>query len=120
MIIKLDDILSAQKLLGLEGYPLQEGSIKDAYRKLAKLHHPDAGGDPAQFAAIDRAKHLLLEQLKRTEALKPREVLQKADCPNCKGMGRVVIRRGFGRMTITCGRCKGSGDANWDEDIMDT
>lgn len=30
--------------------------LRDAYRAAAKRHHPDAGGDPAAFARVTRAK----------------------------------------------------------------
>lgn len=35
--------------------------IEDAFRTLAKKHHPDRGGDPAQFAEITAAKAQALE-----------------------------------------------------------
>jgi DnaJ-class molecular chaperone len=120
VIIKREDVLASQALLGIEGIPLDEDSVRCAYRTLAKKHHPDAGGDAAQFAAIDRAKHLLLAQIKRLATAQPQPVLQKEDCANCGGRGRVVIRKGFATMTITCNRCKGSGDMAWDEDTYDT
>lgn len=34
--------------------------VADAYRSLAREHHPDAGGDPALFAKITEARDLLL------------------------------------------------------------
>lgn len=41
--------------------------INSAYRKLSKKHHPDAGGDPAVFDRIARAKSLLLDPAKRAK-----------------------------------------------------
>lgn len=120
MIISKAMVEQAQTVLGLEGLPLTLDSVKVAYRTLAKKHHPDVGGDPQQFAAVDRAKCLLEEWLVKNPIQHVAEQMLKEDCPNCKGKGRIVIRKHFGQMTITCGRCKGSGDANWDEDLQDT
>jgi len=36
-------------------FPCSAGSIKAAYRRLARESHPDAGGDPAEFRAIEQA-----------------------------------------------------------------
>lgn len=36
-------------------FPCSVESVKAAYRRLAKASHPDAGGDPAEFRAIERA-----------------------------------------------------------------
>lgn len=34
-------------------------AIKAAYRKLAKLHHPDIGGDPAVFRSVQASYEVL-------------------------------------------------------------
>ncbi len=39
--------------------------IKVAHRRLAKAHHPDAGGDAARFLAIQAAYQLLADPLQR-------------------------------------------------------
>jgi hypothetical protein len=50
---------AALRLLGLEqGASLE--AIKRAYRRLAKAHHPDLGGDAAAFQAVEAAYRLLL------------------------------------------------------------
>ncbi|QEH38542.1 DnaJ domain protein [Aquisphaera giovannonii] len=36
-------------------FPCSAASIKAAYRRLARETHPDAGGDPVQFQAVERA-----------------------------------------------------------------
>lgn len=36
-------------------FPCSTGSIKAAYRRLAREKHPDAGGDTADFQAVERA-----------------------------------------------------------------
>lgn len=37
-------------------------AVKTAYRALAKLHHPDAGGDPVKFMEINEAYKTLMQQ----------------------------------------------------------
>lgn len=49
----------ALELLGLELGASQE-AIKRAYRKLAKAHHPDLGGDVERFHRLDAAYRLLI------------------------------------------------------------
>jgi len=41
--------------------------IKKAYRKLAREHHPDSGGDEAKFKEIQGAYDVLSDQEKRTQ-----------------------------------------------------
>jgi DnaJ-class molecular chaperone len=107
----------AAETLGLaNGYGKDD--VVAAYRNLAKECHPDKGGDIAKFTEIDRAKCILLKWLETPASQEV--VFVKPDCPNCKGIGRIKIRKGFGILTITCGRCQGSGDADWDADVQDT
>jgi hypothetical protein len=40
--------------LGLEGHPTLD-EVQAAYRRLARQHHPDRGGDPARFVTIQQA-----------------------------------------------------------------
>jgi hypothetical protein len=54
-----DPLLEALRLLGLEQGASRE-AIKRAYRRLAKAHHPDLGGDPEAFHRLDAAYRLLL------------------------------------------------------------
>jgi len=49
----------ALALLGLEAGASPQ-AIKRAYRRLAKIHHPDLGGDVALFHRLDAAYRLLL------------------------------------------------------------
>ena len=39
--------------------------IKKAYRKLARTHHPDAGGDETKFKEINEAYEVLSDEKKR-------------------------------------------------------
>ncbi|MEB3360126.1 MAG: DnaJ domain-containing protein [Synechococcales bacterium] len=50
----------ALKALGITP-PIDRGKIKEAYRKLAKKLHPDAGGDAAQFRRVRQAYETLME-----------------------------------------------------------
>ena len=50
---------SAHRVLGLLPHATQ-GQIKTAFRKLSHLHHPDLGGDAAEFRKLVRARDLLL------------------------------------------------------------
>ncbi len=43
------------------------GELKRAYRKLARKHHPDHGGDQEVFGQIDRAYKVLSDSVKRRQ-----------------------------------------------------
>lgn len=61
----IDSILS---VLGLEKFPNSEREIKSAYRRQAKTHHPDIGGDPNKFREVQIAYEsamCLLPELRR-------------------------------------------------------
>jgi hypothetical protein len=53
------------------------GYIKSAYRKMAKLHHPDQGGDSAKFRKIHVAYERLVEWSKSPVFLKRRGFVDK-------------------------------------------
>lgn len=52
--------LDAAALLGVT-LPTSWEAVEKAYRPLAKLHHPDAGGDAETMKAINNAYNLLKE-----------------------------------------------------------
>ena len=49
----------ALRLLGLKD-PVESSEIVSAYRRLARQHHPDLGGDPEVFRALTVAREALL------------------------------------------------------------
>lgn len=113
-------VLPLLELQTLEG--LTEDTVRDAYRVVAKKTHPDRGGDATVFANADRAKHMLLQWLKQRD-----KVVIKAEpgnfgkkCEVCGGTGRRRVQRGFSSMTMVCGTCHGSGDAQYEADKVDT
>lgn len=57
--------------LGLSKSASQD-EIKSAFRRLAKQHHPDIGGDPNKFKAINEAYTVLSDPAKRAEYDNPR------------------------------------------------
>ena len=60
--------------LGVEKTAAQD-DIKKAYRKLASQHHPDKGGDTAQFQKIQAAYETLGDPNKRAEYDNPRPTM---------------------------------------------
>ncbi|NHM13863.1 DnaJ C-terminal domain-containing protein [Xiamenia xianingshaonis] len=52
------------KILGVPRTATQ-ADIKKAFRKLARTHHPDAGGDEAKFKEINEAYEVLSDEKKR-------------------------------------------------------
>lgn len=60
------------QILGIEKSASAE-DIKRAYRRLASQHHPDRGGDTAQFQEIQEAYSVLSDEQKRAEYDNPRQ-----------------------------------------------
>lgn len=120
MILSREQVEQAQIIMGLHGQPICRDTVTAAYRLLAKKVHPDAGGDAAQFAALDRAKHLLLAYIEKAGSEAPSGSYKHEECPACKGKGYVALRRHFGTLSIVCNRCRGSGDARWEPDKVET
>ena len=54
--------------------------IKKAFRKLARKHHPDAGGDEEKFKEINEAYEVLSDTEKRAAVRPVRPVLRRARC----------------------------------------
>lgn len=89
-------------------FPYVAASVQVAYRYAAKNAHPDAGGTAEQFAAVDRAKHVLLAWLEK----KARPVTPGAGtkCQRCAGKGHVELQKAWRTMRVQCPTCRGTGD----------
>lgn len=83
-------------------------SAKQMYRDAARRAHPDAGGTAEDFAAVDRAKHVLLEWLKKEPVARP--IHKPEVCPRCDGRGFIVRQHAWKAMRMQCPRCRGAGD----------
>lgn len=55
----------ALQVLGLSAHGLTNEKLKEAYRKLAKMHHPDAGGNNEKMAKINKAYEVASQVLGR-------------------------------------------------------
>jgi len=102
---------------------LLEQQVKELYREACKTAHPDAvGGSIEKFAAVDRAKHVLLHWLAK-QADKPAVALMGAACDNCTGKGYVekTSQRGFKLTTLRaqCRKCNGTGEEGVEHDRGD-
>jgi len=75
------------------------GEIKQRWRQLAKVLHPDYGGDANKFQELRQAY-----ERAHDKALKPKT------CPECKGTRRIFTNYGFATTTLTCKYCKGTGE----------
>ena len=107
------------------GAPMPEsaGEVTASYRKAAANTHPDAGGTLEAFAAVDRAKHVLLKWLERQSKEAPAK-LEADHCPDCEGRGFVVrkAQRGFKttELRIQCRKCRGTGELGVEQDVGET
>lgn len=66
------------KILGVDR-TADPAQIKQAYRSLAMRHHPDRGGDVAQFQEIQEAYAVLSDEVKRAQYDNPRPAFGGAD-----------------------------------------
>lgn len=83
--------------------------IREAYRRLARQHHPDRGGDPARFAAVTAAYAATGTATARAK-LAALYALHCPPCPACDATGAVRTMRGFTAATVsTCQACGGAG-----------
>lgn len=86
------------ELLGLADTASQD-EVRQAWRRLAALHHPDKGGDAAEFTKLSAAYRTALSMA--------------ADrlCQACNGSGTRKVQRGFHTINVPCETCGGSGKA---------
>lgn len=71
------------------------------WRELASTHHPDRGGDPAEF---DRYRQAFNEARKLAHQPRP--------CEACQGKGSTQVVRGFHSLKVVCSSCGGKGQIN--------
>lgn len=103
--------LSTEELIELgvaPGMQVTEAVANAMYRRAAKRTHPDAGGSMEAFAAVDRAKHVLVLFAQRTATV-PHPATAKP-CHRCEGRGFIARQKGFKSMRVTCAACRGSGE----------
>lgn len=72
--------------------------IEQAYRRLARLRHPDLGGSADEMAELSRARDEAYAWL-----AEPRI------CQGCGGKGYVLAGSGFSPLRMACGECSGTG-----------
>lgn len=85
-------------LLGLEPTATAQ-DIKSRWRVLARLNHPDHGGDSDAFIKLHEA-------YKRAMKFASNPIV----CPDCQGRRRIYTNHGFATTTLTCKTCKGTGE----------
>lgn len=73
--------------------------VKQAWRQLAMLKHPDRGGDPTEF---DKLRKAYDEAMAVAEAPKT--------CTKCGGSGKIQHANGWASIGIPCSHCGGSGE----------
>ncbi len=71
--------------------------LKKKWWELARINHPDHGGDVATFRKL------------KTAYITARNVMQKDPCPTCGGTGKISTTTGFFTMSSPCSACEGSG-----------
>jgi hypothetical protein len=64
---KVEEDFRWQDALSLTDPLPTEQQINDAFRRLAQVHHPDRGGDPAMFAAVSKHRDNALRWVNRKE-----------------------------------------------------
>jgi hypothetical protein len=57
------DLEDARKLFGFGAGTYTREDIKRVHRKLARIEHPDKGGDVARMARVNRARDILIHEL---------------------------------------------------------
>ncbi len=90
------NITESYALLGLAETATPD-EVKAKYKDLVKAHHPDLGGNAVQFQAVQNAYKRVVDHMRA------------ANCPECRGRGKVLRARGFSSMHETCRDCQGSG-----------
>lgn len=70
-----DKIKKAKKILGFKkGEVVTRRTVEQKYKELAKIHHPDRGGDSENFILIKDARDYLLNQISIREEARKRAI----------------------------------------------
>ena len=90
----------ALRLLGLQD-PVEHSEVVSAYRRLARQHHPDLGGDPDAFRSLTVARDVLLAdacsdpgESARSSAGRSVRVRQRPSRRFLRGLRRSLGRKG--------------------------
>lgn len=86
------------KALGLTD-SATEAQVKEAWRRLASVHHPDKGGSTQAFHELRQAYQEALEECRRP-----------IQCFECKGAGQITFTQGWASVKIRCTTCNGKGE----------
>ena len=86
----------ATAILGLGPGPSVR-EVKERFRELSLIHHPDAGGDAEKFRELHDAYLIAIAEA----AERP--------CPSCNGRGRVTVQQGWRAVEVPCEDCLGLG-----------
>lgn len=88
------------------------------FRNESRWCHPDTEhGTIEKWAELDRAKHIMLNWIRR-QADKPPPRIAPEPCNNCDGQGYLTSARGFRKpMRVQCGKCRGTGEAGVEHDL---
>jgi len=96
----------ALRLLGLKD-PVENSDIVSAYRRLARQHHPDLGGDPEVFRSLTVAREVLLADARSEPGTAAKstvgrsvEVRQRPSRRLLGGLGRRLGRKGGKRRQL--------------------
>lgn len=80
--------MTPHEILGVSESATRE-EINLAYKRARRKHHPDAGGTPEQFHAVQKAY----------------ETLCRGPCPDCGGKGFIRVRNGIFSSMESCPIC---------------
>lgn len=88
----------ALRLLGLQD-PVEQAEVVSAYRRLARQHHPDLGGDPDAFRSLTVARDLLLADARSDAGVAARSPAGRSVTVRQRSSRRFVrrVRRRLGR-----------------------
>ena len=118
MIVNTRTAQEAADLLRLPLSEVTEQTVAAAYKARARQTHPDMGGSLEAFAQVDRAKHLLLEWLRRQSPPAP-PAGHKQKCDTCAGKGYLMQMRGIRSMRVMCPGCRGTGEMDVEQEKGD-